>query len=387
MLRFLPDSIVEGLLRPLLMIDPVVGLYLEHAAPDWRFAGFFLLMAVAMVHPRARAWPPGHRVLALGTVALFYLWTFVSGNGRYFSWGLLVVGPLLVSACMSLPYSRPARWTVLSLLLGLQLAVLYLERNPNPWSLIEARHSPLELAASPLREKPAVFLTVSLLSYSILVPQFHPQSRWANIAGQYNLLPDKAEWPRLRALLQSPLPKYLVAPVRPEDHDASGQPFGRARRALDDILSHQGLGLAPGGCQTLASPQSGPVHPTDTPAQRAQRGFWVCALEPREGVRPQAEASSGPPSHLHAMDAVEQRCPKFFPPNGGQAALIEGAHLRKYAASDTRLWVHPSGLVMYQYYRAMNPTELGSVDDVLKGRFNIPCDKLPGRYLPFWQRD
>ena len=87
------------------------------------------------------------------------------------------------------------------------------------------------------------------------------------------------------------------------------------------------------------------------------------------------------------MDAVEQRCPKFFPPNGGQAALIEGAHLRKYAASDTRLWVHPSGLVMYQYYRAMNPTELGSVEDVLKGRFNIPCDKLPGRYLPFWQRD
>jgi hypothetical protein len=68
------------------------------------------------------------------------------------------------------------------------------------------------------------------------------------------------------------------------------------------------------------------------------------------------------------MDAVEQRCPRFFPPGGGQPALLQGAQLRKYAASDVRLWVMPEGVVMYQYYRAMNPTQVGSVEDVIAGR-------------------
>jgi hypothetical protein len=387
MLRFLPDSALEGLLRPLLMIDPVVGLYLENAAPDWRFAAFFVLLAVVVLHPRVPRLSTGLKVAALGTVALFYVWTFVSGNGRYFSWALLVVGPLLVAVCMLLPCSRSLRWSLLALLMSLQMTALYMERTPNPWALVKAGDATLELAASPVREQPAVFLTISLISYSILVPQFHPQSRWANIAGQYNLLPDKPEWARLQALLRSPLPKYLVAAVRPEDQDAGGQPYGGTLKALQEVLAPQGLGLAAGGCQTLGSPQSGPVEPTDTPAQRARRGFWVCALEPRSGASPaQAPLHAGPDGHRQAMDAVEQRCPRFFPPGGGQPALLQGAQLRKYAASDVRLWVMPEGVVMYQYYRAMNPTQVGSVEDVIAGRFTLACDKLPGRYLPFWQR-
>jgi hypothetical protein len=32
-------------------------------------------------------------------------------------------------------------------------------------------------------------------------------------------------------------------------------------------------------------------------------------------------------------------------------------------------------------------TRLGTVDDVLAGRFEVPCRKLPGRYQPPWGLD
>jgi hypothetical protein len=35
----------------------------------------------------------------------------------------------------------------------------------------------------------------------------------------------------------------------------------------------------------------------------------------------------------------------------------------------------------------MNPTLIGSVNDVRQDRFTVACDKLPGRYQLPWQRD
>jgi hypothetical protein len=388
MLRFLPDSVAEGLLRPFFMADPVAGLYLEDTAPDLRFAAFLLILGVAVFMKR-RALPltTGQGVTVIGTVLLLYVWTFASGNGRYFTWGLLLVGPLLVMACALLPASKSARWGILSLVLLLQLSMLGLSRVPNLWASVRTTEVPLALNASPLREQPAVFLTVSKLSYSILVPLFHPQSRWANIAGQYNILPGTPEWTRLQTLLRDPLPKYLVTPVRPKDHDPQGQPFGQTRVVLDNVLSHQGLQLVVNGCKTLWSLLSGP-GPVETEELRAKRGFWLCALEPRPlptDVQP-ATADGRALAIREAMDAVERRCPRFFPPGGGQPSLVDGAHLRDYAMTDVRLWVIPEDLVLFQYFRAMNPTVLGPFEDVRAGRFTVPCDKLPGRYLPFWQR-
>jgi hypothetical protein len=392
MLRFLPDSWVEGLLRPLLLVDPVAGLYLEEAAPDWRFLalGVVFLMLLGLLARAGRRIPAmkaQHVITALGLVLTFYLWTFVSGNGRYFSWGMLLVGPLLVWAILLLPTSRRLRWTALALVLVLQGTALRLSYTPNPWAVVRLTHTPLSLQDSPLRERPAVFLTVSNLTYSILVPLFHPESRWANVAGQFNVLPGTLEWSRLQKLLQSPLPMYLVTPVRPQDHDGQGHPTGAAIKVLRDTLSHQGLVLMDGGCQLLRSRLSGPGALATT-GEDDKRGFSVCALE--RGPSPAAAAASpaSAPRSLgqEALDAVERRCPRFFPPGGGRDSLEDGVDARFYAQSDVRLWVHPDGIVLYHYFRAMNPTPLGTVEEVRANRFVLGCHKLPGRYLPFWQR-
>lgn len=387
MLRFLPDNWFEGLMRPLLMADPVAGLYLEDAAPDWRFAALFPIMALALLLRRRQlpiALPQGLAIA--GLVATFYLWTFVSGNGRYYSWGLLLAAPLLVLACWLLPLARHLRWAMILGVLAVQGTVMHLSYTPNLWAGVRTTDTALPLQASPLRESPAVFLTVSTLSYSILVPLFHPASHWANIAGQYNIVPGMPEWTRLQAVLRSPLPRYLVTPVRPQDHDPQGQPQLPTLHVLDEILLHHGLGIVAGGCRTLRSALSGPGR-LETEAERGKRGFWVCALEARAPRTEPAAGTPAPAAEQAALDAVESRCPRFFPPGGGKSSLVAGAHVRHYAASDVRLWVHPPDTVVFQYFRAMNPTVLGTVDAVRAGNFQLPCDKLPGRYIPFWERD
>jgi hypothetical protein len=383
MLRFLPDSPLEGLLRPWLMTDPVAGLYFEGAAPDWRFALLVpLLLALLLLRRRVRL-TLQQGVTAAGMVVGFYLWTLVSGNGRYFTWGLVLVGPLLVMAVSLLPTSRSMRWCVLALVLVLQTVAVSMSKTDNQWALARLTEQTLPLQASPLRERPAVFLTVSRLSYSILVPLFHPRSRWANVSGQYEILPTRLEWDRLHALLDSPLRKYLVVPVRPEDHGPQDQPRADTQQVLDKALARHGLALMPGGCSTLESALSGPLT-EESADKRSRRGFWVCELQATTATAVSVIAAEEP-EVAAALDAVELRCPRFFPPGGSQQLSSEGARVRHYGGTDTRLWVE-GGHVLFQYYRAHNPTVVGNVEAVRQGRFTIPCSKMPGRYLPVWQR-
>jgi len=398
MLRFKPDGWLEGLLRPVLMVDPVGGLYFEVPSPDWRFAVLAVLMLVFGVtarvpplRPLRPRMPPQHAVTALGLLVTFYVWTFASGNGRYFTWGLLLVGPLLVMAVFMLPLSRGRRWVVLALALLLQCTALYFSHIPNPLSTVQMTKSASPLQASPLRDKPAVFLTVALQSYSVLVPMFHPQSRWAHIAGQYNLLPGTTEWPRLQALLQSPLPMYVVVAAGPGAVDAQGMLAGPRARRVQGVLSHHGLVLSGTGCQMMVSALSNPGFIVSKDAL-GQQGFWACAVERESGHAlsqvPAGAATEAQPvsAQAQALDAVEQRCPRFVPPGGGRGSLLPGVHDREYPASDVRLWVDRYGTVSFYYFGAADATTLGTVDDVRAGRFSLPCDKLPGRYVPFWQR-
>ena len=59
---------------------------------------------------------------------------------------------------------------------------------------------------------------------------------------------------------------------------------------------------------------------------------------------------------------------------------------RHYSASDTTVTIHQGGTVYFKNMRALNPTELGTVENVRAGRFRLDCDRLPGRYLPPWSR-
>ncbi len=390
MLRFLPDGWLEWLLRPFLMADPVSHVYIETMAPDWRPGLLLVFLIVALVAGRLR----GRVGLAQGKLLVGFLvslciWTTVVGNGRYFVSWLLVIGPLLVLAIRCLPGSASLRWLILGMACAIQGFVAFTAYNPDGWMLTNWVKAPgIDIEASPLQTQPAVFATIGAPSFSILVPRFHPDSRWTNLAGQVDLRPGMPEFERARALLHSPLPKYLLIPATDEGADVQGQPSGPLKRLAGHELTLFGVGLIDETCPLLRSTLApGPLGQL-APRPRF-RGFWFCALTTHPGPAEAKDVRAGDGRGAALDDVftrIEQRCPKFFPPGGGNESQVDGLFLRHYTSSDVKLYIDSDGYVLFRYFRAMNPTVLGTVDQIRQDQFSIACDKLPGRYQFPWQR-
>ncbi len=388
MVRFEPDDWLEGLLRPLVLADPSGYVYIEFQAPDLRFAALVALTLLLLAtrrfsKPEAR---PAVRTL-VGLWLIFYLWTFAVGNGRYFMAGLLIAGPLLVALVALAPFSPTMRVIVNVGLISLQLMVVTQHFQGSRWALMQwsGKGPGLALADSPLREEPAVFLTVSSISHSILVPQFDPQSRWTNIAGLFTITRDTYEWGELHRTLALPLPKYAVIPIVAGYASASEQPSSAVDVMLLRFLGPHGLRRNGRSCEVLRSN----LHWHDPLAGEGQKmrhmAYWFCPLEvgPTQG----ADTSGDSEPWSEAFAAVEKACPRYFPPGGGMLLVRRPDKVvHRYAATDTYLYVDDHDNVLYLYFRALNPTRIGSVEEVRHGKFTMECVKLPGRYRYPWQR-
>lgn len=389
MVRFQPDSWVEGLLRPLVMMDPQSGIYFEGIAPDWRFALIAGFALTAAVPGNRRKLSFEQRQLTLGLTASMLLWTFVIGNGRYFTAGLLLAGPLLIAAWRLIPGTPRLRYGILAATVALQLAVVASAYERNRWGLAQWKdHPALDIEASPLREQPATFITLTVISHSILVQRFHPQSRWSNIKGQHDITPTSREYAGLLNLLEDPLPKYVIWPISAQAGDSSLQPNAQLRGLIDLDLRPFGLALKPEGCVALRS-NLAPNSLESPPRQGIMQGFWFCPAEYSEELRltPQKQPELEP-RIAEAFDSVERRCPRFFPIGSGQARHVDGlAKLRYYAGTDMKLVADEQDRILAKYHRALNPTFVGTIDQVRNGDFHFPCDKPSGRYQLPWQRD
>jgi hypothetical protein len=390
--RFQPDSWLEGLLRPFLMMDPAGWIYVEAMAPDWRFGLFALFLALGLaLSLGARRLDTRQGQLALGVFGSMLLWTFVIGNGRYFMAGLLLIGPLLVAAWRLLPGTAAARATALAGALALQAGVVASTFEPDHWSVVQWKQGAgIDIEPSPLQQQPAVFITASTISYSILVPRFHPQARWANVVGQYDIIPGTREYAAMVRLLAGPLTKYLVWPIQQQPGDATLQPTGQLREVIEAGVRPLGVTLAAAPCQVLRSrlaPGNAQGPRTKPSAGPTVRGFWFCPIDYSDALRSTATAqASWPAPVLQAFGAIERRCPKFFPPgNGKERHGSEFAAMRLYP-TDMRLLVDDEQQVLMRYHRALNFTILGTLDQVGRGDFALQCDKLPGRYVPPWAR-
>lgn len=389
MLRFQPDGWIEGLMRPLLLADPAAGIYFESGAPDWRFALFIVFMGAVLANRRARQlMTPVQASAALGTMLLTYVWTFAVGNGRYFIWGLLMIGPLLVMGARLMPGSRELRLGLLALVAALQMTTLWWSYIPNAWSLVSVDHNPVALDDSPLRHQPAVFLTVSSLSFSILVPRFHPDSHWASIDGQRKLAPGALEYPRLRKLLELPLQKYVVLPLDGRAIEPDGLPQGDLASLVNSSLVSHALALGPGGCSFLNSPLGRVTRDKRADGAPPQPGFWVCPvhLVPRGEVGAAAVPDRSS-RYADVFARIEERCPRLFPPGGGRQAYAEDSVGLAYPMTDMRVYLYKNEDVYIKYFRAMSPTFIANVSDIRRGAFELPCSKPPGRYVPPWQRE
>ena len=387
MLRFVPDSWLDGLARPLLLADPVAGLYAEIQAPDWRFAALVLLFALAALMHRSRSMlsGPQWRTL-LGLAASFYVWTFTSGNGRYFFWGLLVVGPLVVVVATRLRATRAMRNTLILGVLALQGWLVWATFEPNTWALRPSSHGPgLAMEDTHLKRQPAVFITVGAISYSILVPQMHPQSRWTNLAGQQDLAQGMREFARYQELMASPLPKYAVVRATKLVMTDEGQPIEHAWAVIRRALRGYGLEPAKGACTFVRADIAALPYEVITKGT-LDSGFWFCP------VRRMTTMADGDDTQVHTPELndvfaqIERRCPRMFPAGNAASRPADDGTSRLYSQSDTNVVVNHAGWVYFKHMRALNPNVLGKVEDVRAGRFVLDCERLPGRYIPPWVR-
>ncbi|KPF51161.1 hypothetical protein IP87_16535 [beta proteobacterium AAP121] len=388
MLRFVPDTWLDGLLRPFLMIDPVASLYTEIHAPDFRFALLIVFFLIALTaRQRLSVLNVPQWSALLGLFAAFYLWTAVSGNARYFLWGLMLVGPMLVVVARELPATVAMRNTTIAGALALQGLAVWMTYEPNVWALRPwSGKSGLELERTPLSDRPAVFLTIGAISHSILVPQMHTASRWSNVSGQQDLVPGMREYVRLQALIDLPLPKYGVIRatrlVMTEDKQPIDEAWGVIRRAL----LRQGLAPVARPCTFARASIAGLPFELKL-SQEHESGFWFCELEKSTAPAAAAQPAMFAPEFDDVFLQVERRCPRFFPVDDARTRPGDDGVLRHYSRSDTTIYVHHDGTVYFKHMRSINPSVLGPVAKVRSGDFSIDCVRLPGRYAPPWARD
>ena len=392
MIRFLPDTWSDALLRPIAMAAPDAGVYVEIMAPDVRFACIVVLTIVwaALAWRRqGRATP----VLALlmFVSAAFVAWLATTGNGRYFLPVLLAAGPLCIGLVHKLSSTLAFRVIIASVVVAVQAFVVYQNSPAHSWRLAPWSDAPFfevtldEEAAT----QPATYVTATSISYSLIAPKFPAEARWVNISSQ----PDPAKTAagrRVQALLAESKAIRLVIPTVPDYMTPQGQPNEAITTVINGLVSAQHLALQqPVRCRLLLSrglaSQAFRDAESLTPARLARFGFWVCPLEFPVQVTVAAQIAVSP-EISRTFEAIERACPRLFPPGGGASARLDGGFVRDYSSADMKLYVLDDGSVFYKYWRAINPMLIGRVEAVLAESFKMDCNAIRGRSGLPWDR-
>lgn len=397
MIRFLPDTWRDALLRPIAMVSPDANVYVEIAAPDIRFA-LIMVLAVAtlitLVARRRFGWPTSPLMILLGWVAVaFAVWLSTTGNGRYFIPGLLFAGPLCIGLICRLPATRGFKGALALGVVAVQGLMLY-ENDPwRWWGLARWAESPFfEVALDKeALSVPATYVTVTNISYSLIAPRFPANSRWVNISSLPSALDPSQDVKRMQAVLANSKSLKLLIPSRPQYMTEQLLPSHELLSTINGMLRMQRLAVAqPMDCRLLPSrglagqALKDNIHKAG-PEAVAKFGFWICSLQypvTLETLEVRLE-----PEVRSAFEAIEKRCPRFFEMGQTSASRLADGWIRVYPQSDMRVYVMDNGEVHYKYWRAMNPVLLGRKENVLRGDFKLDCNAIRGRAGLPWERE
>lgn len=392
MIRFEPDTWRDALLRPLAMAAPDGGVYVEIIAPDFRFV-FILVLAVAwflLARGAQRRASPALLLLAFSALA-FVPWLATSGNGRYFIAFLLVAGPLCIGLAQLLPASRSIRLALAAAMVAWQGYLIY-EIDPwRSWGFVvwgDGEPFGIEVPADVVRQ-PATYVTLSSISYSLIAPRFHPNSRWVNITMRGGLSDKSPDGQRTQALIAAPGPLKAIFPTVPggQESERMDPALGSA---IDDLLAGHGLSIAGDEqCRLLLSPGLAGLTSSRLDAARAGKpglhGFWLCPLA-RQASQRTTQAPPVPQRSELVFEKLERLCPRIFRAGETVSLRIPAGAVRGYPGSDTKLYVFDDGQVLYKYVRALNPVPLGVVDEILSPGFAMDCANVRGRSGLPWER-
>ncbi len=392
MIRFLPDSWLDALMRPLAIASPDAGVYVEIIAPDFRFA-FIIVLALAwliLARGNKRRTSPALVLLALTAVA-FVPWLATTGNGRYFIPFLLIAGPLCIGLVHLLPVTRAF---MVTLAIGMVAWQAFLVYEITPWRnlghITWGDGPPFEIEVpKEIAAQPATYVTLSSISYSLIAPRFHPHSRWVNITTQVGVIDKSPDSLRVQELIAAPAVLRVFFPTMPGGQvGASIDPA--LGKAIDDLLARQALSISDEAqCRLLpsaglAGTDSSKLSDaqTDTPGVH---GFWLCPLARHASSRA-SKAVPMPERSEQIFERMERMCPRIFRTGEAASLHIPSGAVRGYPGSDFKLYVFDNGEIWYKYIRALNPVLIGKIDDILKPAFVMDCEHIPGRTGLPWER-
>lgn len=405
-MRFQPESLHEMVLRPLAMVAPNANVYVELMAPDFRFVfvlGLLMLLAAMSALPlrrRADADQPATWVrtrpialLLVFLVVAFVAWLMTTGNGRYFVIGLLIVGPLCVGLSNLLPVTRELRLTLALLMVLIQGFAVYQSAPFRAWALTGWKEAPYFHVEVPpqWRAEPATYVTMSAISYSLVAPLFHPESRWMSLHNAP--VPNSAglDATRTEIFLSKAQPGrlMLLVPVVPGMLTPDKLPRTEVYVAIDQQLARYRLRFAhPNSCTFLASQGLAGIGLGEkSEAERARTGFWLCQLA-RTEERGKAAPGNYPGKHDGIFKMLEAQCPRVFPAGGdGASVALSNGEMRSYLQAEMKAYVYDNGEVYYKYYRALNPVLVGTAADLTAGRTRLDCSTIRGRSGLPWDRE
>ncbi|WP_275740836.1 hypothetical protein [Ramlibacter sp. H39-3-26] len=383
------------------MAMPDANVYTEISAPDFRFAfllclsaTFLVLLATRKANDRVRLLPS-----LLFMLLAFIAWMLTSGNGRYFLAMLILVGPLCVGLAYALPLTRFLRLALVIGMVLIQGIAVGLNTPWGTWAFTTWQAPPYFQISPPaeLAEKPATFVGIAGISYSLMFPLFHPDSRWLRVDQVQDIVPRSKEYQHIQAMLKESVASkrniFVFLPLPPRHVGDDLQPSAYARDEINDKIMQAHLKLQDAPCIIVPSismaRMSSRMLYGGKPSDPKRHGFWFCPLVYSEDIAATATPAPAPGNAAllanRVFAVVEKICPRFFPP-GAVSAAIPGGYVRNYPDADMKLYVLDNGLTFYKYWRALNPEEIGMAQDILKSGFQMDCNTIRGRSGLPWER-
>jgi hypothetical protein len=360
------------------MAAPDANVYIEIPAPDIRFAALLILALVGLLLWR-RLGAGRNATFAAVAVLLVSaaIWLATTGNGRYFMAMLVAAGPITIALICLLPIPRRFKGLMAVLLVAGQAFVLSQQPPWSTWTVIHWGKEPyfaVSLTPEDQQGGPVTYASISLLTYSLVAPQFPQQTRWINLHAQGGT-PRDAEWADsfLRRGAQEGQLR-LFAPSVGAAAGPDGLPIPEMLQALDRLISDRQLRIA-GRCRYLDSPGLARMVERERrsdPTSPVRVGFWTCPLAYVPGLAQAKRQEDPPPTVARSLARLSELCPRFFPPGDKHLRRLHDGWLRNYS-SQTKAYVLDNGEVWYHFWRALNPVRIGKTADVIAGDVQIDC--------------
>lgn len=398
--RFIPESVLDALMRPIQMAWPISDVHTEPRAPDIRYMALMLLIPAWLALNRftgslkesALPSPDSampNRILcavAWSFCTAWALWLWTSGNSRYFLPMGCIAG-VLAAVLLVRVFKRP-RPRVYAIAALCSVQTINVSLNPSRWhpASWSDRWFMLEIPRE-LETTPYLYLSVSAPSLSFLLPYLASGSGLVNISGAHVLDAEGATGAKVSELMARHKGRVRmiagVHVVTPDgapapalaDYDYRLQKFG----VYIDVTSCVSIKITGSFSSVVIGPPTNQAHPATA---NGENFAFTCGLQP---LPPTAAASSHETKEYAdtAFDLIEERCPDLFAPRG---AVTEKKHMgwrRLYASTDAQLWTYNGNILALRYPLDFQPILFGKLADWLQSPLRVDC---PRRRAAFVER-